>query len=78
MSNVPNMTGNTSDSQLSVLDWVLAIVCSGIGCIVGIVYLIQGKPKAPMMIGVSLVMNIIWAALSWYFRGDMPVNPVNP
>jgi hypothetical protein len=51
------------DSDLSTVDWVLAILCSGIGCIVGIVYLIQGKPKGGKMIGMSILFNIIWGVV---------------
>jgi hypothetical protein len=48
------------DSNMQPVDWVLAILCSGIGCILGIVYLVQGKPKAGMMIGISLLFVVIW------------------
>jgi hypothetical protein len=42
------------------IDWVLAIVCSGIGCIMGIIYLAQGKKKGGTMLAVSLVFIVIW------------------
>lgn len=42
--------------ELSVVDWLLAILCSSIGCIVGIVYMVQGKPKGKKMLTVSLVV----------------------
>jgi DNA-directed RNA polymerase subunit RPC12/RpoP len=48
------------DEDMTTGDWVLAILCSGIGCIMGIVWLIQGKPKAGKMIGVSILFSIIW------------------
>jgi len=48
------------DSEMSGGEWVLAILCSGIGCIVGIVYMIQGKPKGAKMFGVSLGMVVFW------------------
>ncbi len=48
------------DEDLSTVDYLLAILCSGIGCICGIVYLIQGKPKAGKMIGLSLLFAFIW------------------
>lgn len=48
------------DSDLSTGDWALAIICSGIGCIMGIVYLIQGKSKGGKMIGVSVLAAIMW------------------
>lgn len=52
--------GGSDEDDMTGLDWVLAIFCSGIGCIVGIIWLIQGKPKAAKMIGVSLGMAIVW------------------
>jgi hypothetical protein len=47
------------DSDLSVLEWVVCILCSNIGCIAGIVYMIQGKPKGWKMFVISLVVNVI-------------------
>ena len=51
------------DASLSPLEWVVAILCSGIGCIVGIVYLVQGKPKGKKMLIVSICAQIIWGLL---------------
>jgi len=50
----------STDDNLTTADWVLAILCSGIGCILGIVWLIQGKKKAGKMIGISLLFGILW------------------
>jgi predicted RNA-binding Zn-ribbon protein involved in translation (DUF1610 family) len=52
------------DSTLSVGEWLVCILCSTIGCIVGIVYMIQGKPKGGKMILVSIAVNVIFAVLS--------------
>jgi predicted RNA-binding Zn-ribbon protein involved in translation (DUF1610 family) len=49
-----------ADSDLTAGDWVLAVLCSGIGCIVGIVYLAQGKPKGGKMLGISIGFIIFW------------------
>ena len=51
------------DADLSVGEWVVAIVCSGIGCIMGIIWMIQGKPKGKKMFLVSLCMQFIWGVL---------------
>jgi hypothetical protein len=48
------------DSDMGGGEWLLCILCAGIGCIVGIVYAIQGKPKGAKMIGVSIVAAIVW------------------
>ena len=49
-----------ADGELSTGDIVLCVLCSGIGCIVGIVRLIQGRPGAGKMIGLSFVFIIFW------------------
>lgn len=51
------------DANLSAIEWVLCILCSGIGCIVGIVYMIQGKPKGLKMIGISILFAILWSGI---------------
>jgi len=48
------------DASLTAGDWVLAILCSGIGCICGIVWTIQGKPKGVKMLAISFGMVIFW------------------
>ena len=52
------------DEDMSVFEWVLAILCSTIGCIVGIVYMVQGKPKGKKMFLVSLGVMVFWNVLS--------------
>ena len=56
-------SGAPGDEDLSSGEWVLAILCSGIGCIMGIVWMIQGKPKGKKMFGVSLLAGIAWSVL---------------
>lgn len=58
-------TGGSDDADLTPLDWVLAILCSGIGCIVGIVYMVQGKPKGTKMLVISLVFVVIWNVVNF-------------
>lgn len=48
------------DADLTVAEWLVAILCSGIGCIIGIVWMIQGKSKGTKMFAISLVFVIIW------------------
>lgn len=62
---VPGKQVNPTDAKMQVIDWVLAILCSGIGCIVGIVYLIQGKPKGGMMLGVSIGFMVLWMVVNF-------------
>ena len=50
----------TEGAEMSTGDWVVAILCSGIGCIAGIVWMIQGKPKGKKMLLVSLSVQFFW------------------
>ncbi len=52
-----------ADEDMSTGDWVVAIICSGIGCIAGIVWMIQGKPKGKKMVIVSICASLIWSAI---------------
>lgn len=51
---------NGKDDPMTGLDWFLVILCGGIGCIVGIVYMTQGKSKGGKMIGLSIAFSIAW------------------
>jgi hypothetical protein len=56
----PGYQRPAESSDLTAADWLLCIFCSGIGCIIGIVRLIQGKPNAGKMIGISLLFAFLW------------------
>jgi hypothetical protein len=51
------------ESSLSTTDWIIAVICSGIGCIIGIVRLIQGKPNGGKMLGVSIAFALLWGVV---------------
>ncbi len=51
------------EENLSGGDIAVAILCSGIGCIAGLVWMIQGKPKGGKMLGLSILMNLIWGVV---------------
>jgi predicted RNA-binding Zn-ribbon protein involved in translation (DUF1610 family) len=51
------------DEDLSGGEILLGLLCSGIGCIVGIVWMIQGKPKGVKLFGLSILMNVVWGAV---------------
>jgi hypothetical protein len=59
------------DSDLEPIDWAIAILCSGIGCIVGIMWLIQGKPKGGKMIGICFLCSILWNLVSVAIRASL-------
>lgn len=48
------------DSELTTGEYAVAILCSGIGCIAGLIWMIQGKPKGGKMLGISLLFVVIW------------------
>ena len=52
------------DATLTTGETVVAVLCSGIGCIMGLVWMIQGKPKGLKMFGLSFMMVIVWNILS--------------
>jgi predicted RNA-binding Zn-ribbon protein involved in translation (DUF1610 family)/phage FluMu protein Com len=64
-------SSSSDDDDPSVLEWVICVLCSGIGCIVGIIYLIQGKPKGLKMLGVSLLFIIIWNIISFIIQSSV-------
>lgn len=52
-----------TDATLSGGEIALAVLCSGIGCIMGIVWMIQGKPKGIKMVGLSFLMSAFWGVV---------------
>ena len=60
------------DEDMTTGDWVVAILCSGIGCIAGIVWMIQGKPKGLKMVGVSILFAILWGVVQVALENAAP------
>jgi predicted RNA-binding Zn-ribbon protein involved in translation (DUF1610 family) len=63
------------DESLSGSEIAIGIICSGIGCIAGLVWMIQGKPKGLKMVGLSIVADIvksvIWGIINASKNGNM-------
>ncbi len=57
MSPAPN------DSELTALDWVIALLCCPLGVVVGVYYLSRGKPKAGVMLLTSIIVWMVVAAI---------------
>ena len=57
--------GGLGDDELSTGDWLVAILCSGIGCIAGLIWIIQGKPKGGKMLAVSIMAAVFWNVVSF-------------
>jgi len=55
--------GDPDDTDMAAADWVLAVFCCGIGCIMGIVWIAQGKPKGAKMLAASLGFCFGWNLL---------------
>jgi predicted RNA-binding Zn-ribbon protein involved in translation (DUF1610 family) len=56
-------SSGTSD-ELSTGDILLCVLCSGIGCIVGLVALIRGDTsRGGKMLGISLAMQLFWGVV---------------
>ena len=53
------------------MEIALCILCSGIACIVGIVYAIQGKPKGGKMILIAVVCSIFWTIVRLALQGGL-------
>ena len=60
------------DDDLSTGEWVIAILCSGIGCICGIIWMIQGKPKGKKMFAVSFVAAVVWSVVRGVIESAAP------
>lgn len=57
------MSTGQPNSQLTALAWLIAIACPPLGCLVGLVYLINGSPKAGRMLLVSLLASVALNAI---------------
>lgn len=52
------------DNELSAGEIAIAILCAGIGCIMGIVWMIQGKRKGLKMFLISICAAVVWNVLN--------------
>lgn len=52
-------SSSSYDDDMSGADWLIALLCPGIGCIIGIVRMIQGNGSGGKMIGVSFASAAI-------------------
>ena len=60
---------DAEDEDLSASEIVIALLCSGIGCIAGLVWMIQGKPKGLKMFGLSFLMVVVWNIVNVVIQG---------
>ena len=58
-------SSSSSEDELTGVDIALCVLCSGIGCIVGIVALCRGQSsRGGKMIGISLLMQVVWGIIN--------------
>jgi len=57
--------GGGGDEDLTSTDIVIAILCTNIGCILGLIWLISGDPKGLKMLGVCMLANMAWFIM-WF------------
>ena len=60
---------SVDDEKLSVIEILICIFCSGIACIVGLIYVIQGKKKGWKMILISLIAALVWTLIRFAIEG---------
>jgi hypothetical protein len=58
-----------SDENLSAGEIIFAILCNGIACIIGIIWMIQGKPKGTKMFILAMIITVIGLVLQLALRG---------
>lgn len=52
------------DDEMNAMEWAVAILpCFNIGCILGIVYMVQGKSKGLKMLLISIGFQIFWGVV---------------
>ena len=51
-------------------DIAVGLLCSGIGCIAGIVWMIQGKPKGWKMVALSIVADVVKSVVLGYLKSQ--------
>ena len=58
------------DEDLSGGDIAVGLLCSGIGCIAGIVWMIQGKPKGWKMVALSIISDVVKSVIVTYLKSQ--------
>jgi DNA-directed RNA polymerase subunit M/transcription elongation factor TFIIS len=65
------------DESLSGSEIAIGIICSGIGCIAGLVWMIQGKPKGLKMVGLSIIADIVKSVIVTIIKSSQNGNMGN-
>lgn len=57
-------TGGADDENLTTGEIVFGLLCGGIACIWGIVWIIQGKKKGYKLMGLGILSSIFWNVIT--------------
>jgi len=63
------------EEELSGGDIAVGLLCSVIGCIAGVVWMIQGKPKGIKMVGLSIVADVVKSVIVGFIRSQNGMGP---
>lgn len=58
---------SAEDETLTGAEIALSVLCSGIACILGLIWVIQGKPKGGKMLAISICVQIVLGVLQAVF-----------
>jgi hypothetical protein len=61
----------SGDDKMNVWEILLCVLCGGIGCIVGIVYAVQGKKKGWKMILLAIAVGVVWTIIRLIMAGAL-------
>ncbi len=62
---------DAEDESLTGSEIAIGIICSVVGCIAGLVWMIQGKPKGLKMVGLAIVADIVKSVIFTAFQSAM-------
>lgn len=57
-------------AEMGGADYVVAMLCPVIGCFVSLAWLINGRPAATRMAGLTLLSGVLWTALSAFMSAN--------
>jgi predicted RNA-binding Zn-ribbon protein involved in translation (DUF1610 family) len=69
---------DAEDESLTGSEIAIGILCSLVGCIAGLVWMIQGKPKGLKMVGIAIVADIIKSVIYAVFQAAFQHGNIGP
>jgi hypothetical protein len=62
---------DASEEDLTTGEVLIGIFCAGIGCIMGLIWMIQGKPKGGKLLAISIASNIVWGIIRFLIESGL-------